>query len=97
MQGGLSATLDGTTDSWIDERGLDTGICSSTQLFQLIDREPNYLKAKVSLANGAPGLTVVMRLTRAQKSLACEQLLATTTILHVLICTMIGTVAMKSL
>ena len=58
MQGGLSATLDGTTDSWIDERGLDTGICSSYAIIPT-DRtgEPNYLKAKVSLANGAPGLT----------------------------------------
>ena len=40
---------------------------------------------------------MVMRLTQAQKSLAYEQLLAITTILHALICTMIGTVAMKSL
>ena len=58
MQGALSATLEATTTSWIDERGLETGICSSYAIIPT-DRtgEPDFLEAKVTLANGAPGLT----------------------------------------
>ncbi len=58
MQGTLSATLASTETSWIDERELETGICSSYALMPT-DRtgEPHYLEAKVSLVNGTPGLT----------------------------------------
>ena len=58
MQGALSATLESTTSSWVDERELKTGICSSYAIIPT-DRtgEPEYLEAKVSLADGIPGLT----------------------------------------
>ena len=58
MQDSLSATLDGTATSWIDERSLETGTCSSYAVIP-IDRagEPNYLEAKVTLVDGLPGLT----------------------------------------
>ena len=58
MQGALSATLAGTETSWTDDRKLETGICSSYALIPT-DRtgNPDYLKAKVTLADGQPGLT----------------------------------------
>ena len=58
MQGGLSATLDGTVNTWTDERELQTGICSSYALMPT-DRmgNPDFLNAKVTLSNGQPGLT----------------------------------------
>ena len=58
MSGTLSVTLEGTTNSWIDERQLETGICASYAIIP-IDRagNPEHLKAKVSLENGLPGLT----------------------------------------
>ena len=58
MQGALSATLAGTETSWTDERKLETGICSSYALIPT-DRtgNPDYLKAKVTLTDGQPGLT----------------------------------------
>lgn len=58
MQGALSATLAGTETSWTDDRKLETGICSSYALIPT-DRtgNPDYLKAKVTLTDGQPGLT----------------------------------------
>lgn len=58
MQGALSATLAGTETSWTDDRKLETGICSSYALIPT-DRtgNPDYLKAKVTLKDGQPGLT----------------------------------------
>ena len=58
MQGALSATLAGTESSWIDERELETGVCSSYALIPT-DRtgNPDYLNAKVTLNDGQPGLT----------------------------------------
>ena len=58
MQGTLSVELDGLANYWIDERELTTGICSSYAIIPT-DRagNPNYLAAKVSLVEGAPGLT----------------------------------------
>ncbi len=58
MQGALSATLEGTTTTWTDERKLETGICSSYALIPT-DRtgNPDYLNAKVTLVDGLPGLT----------------------------------------
>lgn len=58
MEGSLSATLDGEVTSWIDERELETGICASYAVIPT-DRsgEPNYLEAKVTMADGVPGLT----------------------------------------
>lgn len=58
MQGSLSASLNGTADSWVDERELQTGMCASYAIIP-VDRssEADYMEAKVSLANGIPGLT----------------------------------------
>ena len=58
MQGRLSATLAGTESSWVDDRKLETGICSSYALIPT-DRtgNPDYLNAKVTLIDGQPGLT----------------------------------------
>ena len=58
MQDTLSASLDGTTSYWVDERPLETGICSSYAVIPT-DRtgNPDYLAAKVSLVEGLPGLT----------------------------------------
>ena len=58
MQGTHSATLEGSANSWIDERQLETGMCASYAIIP-IDRAgmPEHLKAKVSLVDGAPGLT----------------------------------------
>lgn len=58
MQGTLSVTLDGSANYWIDERGLETGICSSYAIIPT-DRagNPNHLSAMVSLEDGLPGLT----------------------------------------
>ncbi len=58
MQNTLSVSLDGTTNYWIDERSLETGICSSYAVIPT-DRagNPNHLAAKVSLVEGLPGLT----------------------------------------
>lgn len=58
MQGALSATLEGTENSWVDERELETGVCSSYALMPT-DRtgNPDFLNAKVTLNNGLPGLT----------------------------------------
>lgn len=58
MQDTLSATLEGTVNTWTDERPLATGICSSYAVIP-IDRAgtPDYLEAEVSLVDGSPGLT----------------------------------------
>lgn len=58
MQNSLSASLEGSANSWTDERQLETGICASYAIIPT-DRagNPEHLKAKVSLADGAPGLT----------------------------------------
>ena len=58
MENSLSASLDGTVSHWVDERELETGICSSYAIIPT-DRtgNPNYLAAKVSLNEGIPGLT----------------------------------------
>ena len=58
MQGSLSASLNGTEDSWVDERELQTGMCASYAIIP-VDRssEADYMEAKVSLADGIPGLT----------------------------------------
>ena len=58
MQGSLSASLDGTTNTWVDERELETGICASYAIIP-IDRaaKANYLQAEVSTIDGSPGLT----------------------------------------
>jgi hypothetical protein len=58
MQNSLSVSLEGSANTWIDERELETGICASYALIPT-DRsgQPNHLKAKVSTVNGIPGLT----------------------------------------
>ncbi len=58
MENSFSVTLEGTVTQWVDERELETGICSSYAIIP-IDRtgNPNYLAAKVSLSDGVPGLT----------------------------------------
>jgi len=58
MQGSLSASLDGTTSSWVDERELQTGMCASYAIIPF-DRsaEADHMEAKVSLVDGMPGLT----------------------------------------
>ncbi len=58
MQNSLSATLEGESNTWTDNRELETGICTSYAIIP-IDRsgEPNYLEAKVSKVDGNPGLT----------------------------------------
>mgnify|MGYP005726824281 CR=1 FL=1 len=58
MKDSLSATLNGTMNSWIDERSLETGICASYAVIPT-DRagNPDYLEAEVSLVDGVPGLT----------------------------------------
>ena len=54
----LSASLDGITSNWTDERELTTGVCASYAIIP-IDRsgEANHLEAKVTMVDGAPGLT----------------------------------------
>jgi len=58
MQNSLSASLEGSANTWVDERELETGICASYALVPT-DRagQPNHLEAKVSTINGEPGLT----------------------------------------
>ena len=58
MADSLSANLTGDVNQWVDERQLETGTCSSYAVIP-VDRsgEPDYMKAKVSLVDGSPGLT----------------------------------------
>ena len=46
------------TNTWVDERELETGICASYAIIP-IDRaaKANYLQAEVSMIEGSPGLT----------------------------------------
>ena len=57
MANSLSITLEGTSNSWYDERPLETGICSSYAIIPT-DRAgvPKYTEAKVSTVDGTPGL-----------------------------------------
>ena len=58
MDDSLSATLDGETSTWTDERELETGTCASYAIMP-IDRagKANFLEGKVTMINGIPGLT----------------------------------------
>ena len=58
MANSLSITLEGTSNSWYDERPLETGICSSYAIIPT-DRAgvAKYTEAKVSTVDGVPGLT----------------------------------------
>jgi len=57
MQNSLSAVLSASETSWVDNRKLPTGICSSYALIPT-DRtgEPDFMSASVSTVNGLPGL-----------------------------------------
>jgi len=58
MQNSFSVSLEGSADTWIDERELETGICASYAIIP-IDRagQPNHEEAEISKVNGEPGLT----------------------------------------
>lgn len=58
MQGSLSASLEGTAESWIDERELATGMCASYAIIP-VDKSAvaNHMEASVTMVDGTPGLT----------------------------------------